>query len=95
MRNFRLATALLGMVSAAALAQTTAATAPQKNSSYIDAQGTAHVTRVAPVPTTISPEAQKVLAQPASDAALPETNLWRTAEHIPMPGRQERAKLRG
>jgi acetyl esterase/lipase len=50
------------------MAQTTAANAPQKNGSYIDAQGTAHVTRVVPVPKTISPEAQKFLAQPESDA---------------------------
>ena len=49
------------------LAQTTAATAPRTNSSYIDAQGTAHVTRVVPVPTTISPEAQAVLGRPATD----------------------------
>jgi monoterpene epsilon-lactone hydrolase len=55
------------------LAQTTAANAPQTNSSYIDAQGTAHVTRVVPVPSTISPEAQKSLAHPDSDAAVVES----------------------
>jgi acetyl esterase/lipase len=55
------------------LAQTTAANAPQTNSSYIDAQGTAHVTRVVPVPSTISPEAQKNLARPDSDAAVVES----------------------
>lgn len=75
MRNFSLATALFGLVSVAvfAQAQTTAAAAPQKNTSFIDAQGTAHVTRVVPVPTTISPEAQKVLAQPVSDAPANES----------------------
>jgi acetyl esterase/lipase len=40
---------------------------PQSDSSFIDAQGTAHVTRVVPVPTTISPEAQKFLARPMKD----------------------------
>src|ERR1700758_2080914 len=43
------------------------------NSSKIAPDGTAFVTRIVPVPTTISPEAQKVLARPASDAAVPET----------------------
>ncbi|MBV9765014.1 MAG: alpha/beta hydrolase [Acidobacteriaceae bacterium] len=46
---------------------------PQKDSSYIDADGTAHVTRVVPVPKTISPEAQRVLARPVSDAPTEET----------------------
>lgn len=53
--------------------QTTAQTAPQKDSSYIDAEGTAHVTRVVPVPKTISPEAQQRLAHRQSDAVTPET----------------------
>ncbi len=47
-------------------------TPPQTDSSYIDAQGTAHVTRVVPVPKTISPEAQARLARPASDVAVPQ-----------------------
>ncbi len=47
--------------------------AVQRDSSVIDAQGTAHITRVVPVPTTISPEAQRTLARPRSDEAKPET----------------------
>lgn len=43
-------------------------TVPQSNSSYIDEQGTAHITRVVPIPKTISPEAQKSLARQASDS---------------------------
>jgi len=43
---------------------TTAAQAPNSDTSFIDAQGTAHVTRVVPVPGTISAQAQKSLAQP-------------------------------
>ncbi|MGA8026221.1 MAG: alpha/beta hydrolase fold domain-containing protein [Bryobacteraceae bacterium] len=46
---------------------------PQVDSSYIDADGTAHVTRVVPVPATISPEAQKTLARRVSDTAPPES----------------------
>jgi epsilon-lactone hydrolase len=41
----------------------TAQAVPQEDSSYIDAQGTAHITRVVEVPQTISPEAQKALAK--------------------------------
>jgi monoterpene epsilon-lactone hydrolase len=59
---------------------------PQTDSSYIDEQGTAHVTRVVPVPKTISPEAQARLARPASDALVPQsladrrstTDAWQT-----------------
>lgn len=49
-------------------AQTTATNAAHSNSSFIDANGTAHITRVVPVPQTVSPEAQHMLAQPQSDA---------------------------
>jgi monoterpene epsilon-lactone hydrolase len=41
--------------------------APNTDSSYIAPDGTAHVTRVVPVPKTISPEAQAMLARPVSD----------------------------
>ncbi len=56
---------------------------PETNSSYIDANGTAHVTRVVPVPTTISPEAQKFLARPIPDLGRmtleerrKQTDIW-------------------
>ncbi len=55
-------------------------TGPQNDSSYIAPDGTAHVTRVVPVPGTISPEAQKQLARPASDAPRHETIEQRRAE---------------
>jgi epsilon-lactone hydrolase len=54
-------------------AQTTAQTAPQSDTSYIDANGAAHITRVIPVPTTVSPQAQKNLARQVSDANKPQT----------------------
>jgi epsilon-lactone hydrolase len=63
----------LCLTASLAIAQTTAQSAPQNDTSYIDSNGTAHITRVIPVPKTISPEAQAMLAQPVSDAAHPET----------------------
>ncbi len=47
--------------------QKTGPPVPQIDTSYIDAQGTAHITRVVPVPTTVSPEAQKFLARRVPD----------------------------
>src|SRR5947209_1167649 len=57
-----------------------AATAAQANSSHIDQDGTAHVTRIVPVPKTISPEAQKVLARQSSDAFVEESIAQRRAK---------------
>jgi acetyl esterase/lipase len=59
---------------------------PETDSSYIDADGTAHVTRVVPIPATISPEAHKSLARRISDARVNEsieerrahTDKWQT-----------------
>src|SRR6185312_1882859 len=53
---------------------------PDKDSSFIDAQGTAHVTRVVPVPKTVSAEAQKSLARRVSDAPSNETLAERRAK---------------
>jgi epsilon-lactone hydrolase len=53
--------------------QETPRVAPQSDTSVIDADGTAHVTRVVPVPATISPEAQQTLRRQISDIATPET----------------------
>jgi monoterpene epsilon-lactone hydrolase len=47
--------------------------APTVDSSRIAPDGTAYVTRVVPVPTTVSPEAQKMLARVVSDAAVAQT----------------------
>ena len=51
---------------------TTAAQAPNRDTSYIDAKGTAHVTRVVPVPQTVSPEAQKAISHAEPDQGPPE-----------------------
>lgn len=60
---------------ASAFAQqaTTAVQAPNTDTSYIDSQGTAHVTRVVPIPSDLSPQARAMLARPMSDAAMPQT----------------------
>jgi acetyl esterase/lipase len=68
---------VFALASTVAIAQqpapTTAATAPNSDTSYIDAQGTAHVTRVVPVPDTISPEAKRSLAHAYPDQGPPES----------------------
>ena len=60
-------------------AQQNSGDVPQTDSSKIAPDGTAYVTRVVPVPTTISPEAQKVLARIVSDATVPQTLEQRRA----------------
>jgi len=52
---------------------TTAADAPTRDTSFIDAQGTAHVTRIVPVPQTISPQAQKILSRHEPDQGPPQS----------------------
>src|SRR3984957_11277471 len=72
---------VLALLAHPALAwQTTKDSAAQKDSSYIDADGTAHITRVVPLPTTISPEAQKGLAHQVSDANPNQTLEQRRTE---------------
>lgn len=60
--------AFLATVPVAISAQTTATAAPNKDSSYTDPEGTAHVTRIVPIPKTVSPQARQFLARPMSDA---------------------------
>jgi epsilon-lactone hydrolase len=62
-------------------APTTAADAPNRDTSYIDAQGTAHIARVVPLPLTISDEARNFLAQPAPDQGPPESLAERRARN--------------
>jgi acetyl esterase/lipase len=62
----------LAVAQQSAPAPTTAAEAPTRDTSYIDAHGTAHVTRVVPVPQTISPEAQKSISRAEPDQGPPQ-----------------------
>ncbi len=57
---------------AAAPQPTTAAEAPMRDTSYIDAQGTAHITRVIPVPQTVSPQAQLAIGHAEPDQGPPQ-----------------------
>jgi epsilon-lactone hydrolase len=52
---------------------TSAAEAPTRDTTYIDANGTAHITRVIPVPQDLSPEAQKFISPIVPDEAPPES----------------------
>ena len=53
--------------------------AQQTDSSTIGPDGTAYVTRVVPVPDTVSPEARQMLARVVSDTAVPQTLEQRRA----------------
>jgi epsilon-lactone hydrolase len=52
---------------------TTAAEAPNHDTSYIDEKGAAHVTRVVPVPDSLSPQAQLSLGRPEPDQGPPQS----------------------
>ncbi len=60
--------------------ETTAKTAAQTDTTYIAPDGTAHISRVVPVPRTVSPEAQKTIAAPHSDAPVHQTLAQRRAD---------------
>jgi acetyl esterase/lipase len=73
-----LAALLLSSVSIALAQQgapqgTTAPQAPNADTSYIDADGTAHITRLIPVPSDLSPEAKKSISRQVSDAPHPQS----------------------
>jgi monoterpene epsilon-lactone hydrolase len=53
-------------------APTTAVEAPTRDTSFIDPQGTAHVTRVVPVPQTISSQAQLAIGRAEPDQGPPQ-----------------------
>jgi acetyl esterase/lipase len=63
---------LMAMAQEAARQPTTAAEAASRDTTYIDAHGTAHITRVIPIPQDLSPEAQKFIGTMAPDEAPPE-----------------------
>jgi monoterpene epsilon-lactone hydrolase len=77
--------AVLLAISSALAAQsipqpTSAATAATRDTSYIDAQGTAYITRVVPVPPDLSPEARKSLIVTIPDQGPPESLEHRRAQ---------------
>jgi monoterpene epsilon-lactone hydrolase len=75
-------TIALGLLFALIFSMTTAAQsdpAPEKDSATFDPDGTAHITRIVPMPTTISPEAQKWLESLTHSTHGPETLAERRA----------------
>jgi len=58
---------------------TTAADAAQRDSSYIDEQGRAHITRIVPVPSYLSRESRYWLSESVPDAGPPESLAERRA----------------
>ena len=55
-------------------------TPPQTDSSFVDDRGTAHITRIVPVPDTLSPEAQKAVSVAMPDTEGPEDLAKRRAQ---------------
>ena len=59
--------------------------APQTDTCTVDSDGTAHNTRVIPVPGTISPEAQKFISRPAPlgpEPSLAERRIRRRSKRF-------------
>jgi len=61
------------------MAQQADPSVPQGDSNYIDAQGTAHITRVIPLPKTISPQAGEYLSRPVANPGPNQTLAERRA----------------
>jgi monoterpene epsilon-lactone hydrolase len=52
---------------------TTAAEAPTRDTSFIDSEGRAHITRVVPVPADLSPQSRHWLSESVPDAGPPQS----------------------
>src|SRR5215467_16033329 len=70
---------LMALTPATFVGQTQPAAVPQTDTCTVDPDGTAHITRVIPVPGTISPEAQKLISQAAPSG--PEPTLAERRSH--------------
>ena len=68
---------LAGTLSALAQAPATPPPGPQTNSSVVDAEGTAHITRVVPLPSVLSPEAMTAYRHAGTDAANMDPDVVR------------------
>jgi len=69
----------LGLITVCSFVAAQTTTPPQKDSATFDADGTAHITRVVPMPMTISPEAQKWLESLTHQKSGKETLAERRA----------------
>ena len=78
-------------------------TGPRQDTSVIDAQGTAHVTRVVPVPESLSPEAKAWVGKKVPDVALHPsiaeqrrgTDVWQAKAGEGMEGVRAALRLDG
>ncbi len=66
---------------------------PESDLSYIDAQGTAHISRVVPLPKTISPQARNYLKHATSNPASASTVAEKRAQTDAMQARDSAANL--
>jgi len=71
MKILLIGTATIALLTSLPLAQTNSG--PQQTGATFDADGTAHITRLVPMPDTISPEAQKWLASLTQQKSGPES----------------------
>jgi epsilon-lactone hydrolase len=72
--------------------QDQATAVPQTDTCTVDADGTAHITRVVPVPQTISPEAQKFISRPVPPGPDPTLAERRAAQDRSRTARAEEAR---
>ncbi|WP_254059534.1 alpha/beta hydrolase [Granulicella sp. L46] len=75
MRAWIAAGAVVALMPVCVLAQVSSGDQKFTDGSKIQPDGTAYVTRVVPVPKTVSPEAQAMLARVVSDAAGPKATI--------------------
>ena len=71
---------------------TTATSVPQADTCTVDPDGTAHITRVVPVPQTISPEAQKFISRPVPAGPEPTLAERRASQDKSRTSRAEEAR---
>jgi acetyl esterase/lipase len=84
---------LLALSGCARNAQQQAAAVPETDETYMDAQGTAHITRVVPAPMTISPEAREYLARSGTNTAAATTIAEKRAQTDAAQARDSAANL--
>jgi monoterpene epsilon-lactone hydrolase len=75
-------------------AKQSAPAVPQVDSNYIDDQGTAHFTRVVPLPQTVSPEARQYLAHTLTHSWPNQTLAERRAETDKMQDNDSKKNLK-
>jgi len=70
------------------LGRTAESHSPSPNSAYVDAEGQTHITRVVPLPPTISPEAQTILVKPAPSILSSQATV--AEQRMKVDARQEK-----